>query len=660
MDSWLKPRDTINHRYRILRSLGQGKLGRTYLAKDSHRFDELCLLQEFAPQVNDPGALKKTEELFQRKAKVLYTLNHPQIPRFHELFMVEENHTRGLFLVQDYITGTSYRELLNHRLSRGSCFSEAEVTQFLLQLLPVLQYLHDQNIIHRDITPDNIIYRSSDGLPVLIDFGSVKQLSVIANNFFKQSQPFSGQITQIGQIGYAPQEQITIGLVSAHSDLYGLAATALVLLTGQEPFSLIDPHTSNWNWPEQISVSLALTDILRKMLAKNPQERYNCAQDVLEALTLSPVQSSSVQVAETVATQPTIKVVSGSKNPNISPASHDEAMITLPLSDPDTNMALTTSSRKNSLSGCLGKLIFISLLILGSGIVGWLAGKAWITQVLQNNEGSNSQVFTDQPTQNNPSQISDAELDRKNELRRRRQDLGLDYSFFVSLVDELFWNKYPEQKGRSLSSTSEDQPWREKWDEIATNLLDFLESLSREAVEQMGSYSEDQLEIWKQKVNNLNLSSRALYDLVDARFFTVFPEWENQSFMEQPLGQLWNGIVADTLTALQSGSNYEKLIFMTGEGNTIDREATLQPGEGKAYVVEMNAEQSLEVELSGNQHLLLSIYSPTGNNNLLEDSTQYQWSGTLPETGYYELTVVSKANQPVNYKLKIRLTENNN
>ncbi|WP_198648329.1 hypothetical protein [Cyanothece sp. BG0011] len=88
MNTGLPPQTTVHDRFQILRQLGQGKLGRTYLAQDSHRFNDLCILKEFAPDVNDPFALKKTEELFQRKAQILYQLEHPQIPRFRELFFL--------------------------------------------------------------------------------------------------------------------------------------------------------------------------------------------------------------------------------------------------------------------------------------------------------------------------------------------------------------------------------------------------------------------------------------------------------------------------------------------------------------------------------------------------------------------------------------------
>ena len=151
--------------------------------------------------------------------------------------------------------------------------------------LPILAYLHEKGIVHRDLTPNNIIYRDQDKLPVLIDFGSVKQLSLVANTYFKQPQQLTTKIIQIGQPGYAPQEQIQQGRVSANSDLYTFAATASVLLTGKEPQQLQNPQTLTWNFPKELNISSHLTHILGKMLAKNPSDRYNSAEEVIEALT---------------------------------------------------------------------------------------------------------------------------------------------------------------------------------------------------------------------------------------------------------------------------------------------------------------------------------------------------------------------------------------
>ncbi len=245
--------------------------GRTYLAEDINRFRELCVLKEFSPQVQTAYVLKKAEELFQREATVLYKLQHPQIPRFRELFRSNFDGKEYLFLVQDYVEGQTYSSLLDERLQKGLRFTESEVIQLLLQILPVLEYIHSLGVIHRDISPDNLMLRKTphtspyqgrteEGLPVLIDFGGVKQVAaVVVSQYY---QPDTGAVTPpatlLGKFGYAPPEQMQTGLVEPHSDLYALAATALVLLTGKQPSELIDDYTLAWQWRREISLSPTL------------------------------------------------------------------------------------------------------------------------------------------------------------------------------------------------------------------------------------------------------------------------------------------------------------------------------------------------------------------------------------------------------------------
>ena len=103
-------------RYRVLHQLGHGGFSRTYLAEDINRFNERCVLKEFAPQLKGTFALEKAQELFEREAGVLYRLKHPQIPQFRQLFRHKYQDEGHLFLVQDYVEGATYHALLNQRL----------------------------------------------------------------------------------------------------------------------------------------------------------------------------------------------------------------------------------------------------------------------------------------------------------------------------------------------------------------------------------------------------------------------------------------------------------------------------------------------------------------------------------------------------------------
>ncbi len=299
MDTLLNSGDILNSRYRILHQLGHGGFGRTYLAEDINRFNEPCVLKEFAPQLQGSFALEKAQELFEREAGVLYRLQHPQIPRFRELFRYQHQGKGHLLLIQEYVEGQTYHTLVNNRSQEGMKFSEAEISQLLWQLLPVLEYIHLMGVIHRDISPDNLILRCSDGLPVLIDFGSIKEVATKAQSQLVEATSNTETISLIGTVlgksGYAPPEQMERGIVCAHSDLYALAATAVVLLTGKEPQQLIEPNSYRWNWQEEVTLSPKLERVLAKMLAPLPGERFSSATEVIQTLQDISVLTPSIQ-----------------------------------------------------------------------------------------------------------------------------------------------------------------------------------------------------------------------------------------------------------------------------------------------------------------------------------------------------------------------------
>lgn len=229
--------------------------------------------QRICPQVESDRDLRKAEELFEREAGILYQLKHDRIPRFEALLRTRIEGKESLFLVQQYIEGKSYWELLKHE----GKLTETKVAELISDLLPVLEYIHAQNLIHRDISPDNLIRRDGDGKPVLIDFGCVK----IAANAVSKST--GRAVTLIGKKGYSPDEQMRSGQAYPSTDLYSLAATAIVLLTRKQPHELYDHHQAKWNWSSEVEVSPAFQKILTKMLAHNPRDRYQSATQLRQA-----------------------------------------------------------------------------------------------------------------------------------------------------------------------------------------------------------------------------------------------------------------------------------------------------------------------------------------------------------------------------------------
>ncbi len=614
----IKPGKLINNRYLVELVLGQGRFNRTYLTEDTHRFHEACVVKEFAPQLQDPVVLQKTTELFQRQAEILYTIYHSQVANFREFFRLVQDDQTSLFLVQDYVEGETYQNLLNLRRSQKKTFTEVEVRFLLQQLLPVVQYLHEQGIVHRDISPQNIIQREFDQLPVLIDFSSVKEISAIADT--KSTAQISNQKP---------------ATVSVQEDLYRLGATAIVLLTGKEISPPIQSSQQVIESLQQCAVSAELSNILLRLVTESSEAPFASAQEVLNCLTVvadkSPESSSAQAQAETT-----------DKNRSVT-APHPDSV---PSVDPKSDMAVKSSSSKNFLWGCIGKLSLFLVLILGSGTMGWFAGKAWLDQVLKPKPLPSSDILTSpQPTALPPSMADNGKL--TDTLRSRLQSLGIDPLWFNRLVDQRLASQVTDNQNTTTPSPSDEQ-----WRQTANDLLDKLSLLSPEALQGLGRYSSEQRNDWIRQVNQLRLSSRSLTNLVNVRFFKEFPELESQNFQGQPLEQVWYAIALDTVKALQQQKNYE-LLARNNNQSTQQVTGKLAPGEGKAYVISLPASKPMEIKLEGNPDALLTIYSPTGQQTLLDNSRTHQWSGVLPETGYYEIIVASKAKVPFDYQLTL-------
>lgn len=291
----------INNHYQIQTALGQGSFRRTYLASDNERFGQLCVLKEFVPTSRVEYTAQKLRDLVETEAKVLYQINHPQLPKFLACFA----QMGRLFIVQEYIQGETYTNLLMERQQQGQLFSEAEVIQWLRDLLPVLTYLHQRNLVHRDICLDNIMLPSGRSQPMLIDFGLVKQ-TVMQNWSFETNSSNGSDQSFVGKLGYVPPEQSRMGQCYPCSDLYALGVTAVVLLTGRKPHLLIDRETLEWQWHSYVKVSNHLGRILEKMLVEKPKDRYQSAQEVLDDL--QALVSPRVVAVPTLLMEPHVEI----------------------------------------------------------------------------------------------------------------------------------------------------------------------------------------------------------------------------------------------------------------------------------------------------------------------------------------------------------------
>ena len=256
----------IADRYEVLRTLGQGAFGRTFLARDT------ATSREVAIKMLDTSKVEswKGFELFEREAAVLRSVRHHGVPEIYDSIRADWEGREAAFLVMEYVAGTSLASLIEERRH----LDPAEASHLLLELLGVLDYLHGRvpPILHRDIKPANIILRP-DGFPTLVDFGAVRRAL---------HGPGQDGSTIVGTYGYMPYEQ-HMGQASPASDLYALAATYLHLLTGRAPPEFMNQE-GRIEIPNGLPGGERQRHVLSRMLRPSPAERYQSAREVRQAL----------------------------------------------------------------------------------------------------------------------------------------------------------------------------------------------------------------------------------------------------------------------------------------------------------------------------------------------------------------------------------------
>ena len=253
------------HQYQILKTLGQGGMGTTYLAWDTAK---LLVLKEMNA---DMAAIPKAQELFEREAKILQSLHHPGIPKYYDFFVASGRK----YLAMELIHG---QDLDLYVMERGQV-TLAQAIDWMIQLCEILGYIHQQQppLIHRDIKPANILVRTIDKRIFLLDFGAVKEIGTLGG-------------TKIGAPDYMAPEQNN-GQPCTQSDLYAIGPTLIFLLTGRNPADFIElqPDGYRFNLAAVAIVTPQVQALIDKVTQRRSRDRYLTAADLAAALQqLSP------------------------------------------------------------------------------------------------------------------------------------------------------------------------------------------------------------------------------------------------------------------------------------------------------------------------------------------------------------------------------------
>lgn len=357
----------LNNRYQIVQVLGSGGFGETFLAEDTYLPSRrCCVIKQLKPVINDPKLHQLIQQRFQREAATLETLGEgsDQIPHLYAYF--SEN--GQFYLVQEWIQG----QTLTSKVAAEGPLSETAVREILVSLLQVLNYIHSKGIIYRDIKPDNVILRSSNNQPVLIDFGAVKETMATALN----AQGKSTYTMILGTPGFMAPEQ-AVGRPVYASDIYSLGVTAIYLLTGKLPQDLeIDAQTEQLLWQQHVlNVSSSLSAVLDRAVQYQPRDRYTTAIKMLNELQAVPHTQPS--------TQATVAV----------PAYHKQVLNPAVESTQPASVVHFPSSQKN----------WQKNLIVGSLLVGGLLSAVAVAGFVRN-QSLQSAASTSSPSQSASSQ----------------------------------------------------------------------------------------------------------------------------------------------------------------------------------------------------------------------------------------------------------------
>ncbi|PZV18951.1 MAG: serine/threonine protein kinase [Pseudanabaena sp.] len=269
-------------RYQIVKPLGGGGFGQTFLARDLQLPNQpACVVKQLKLQLHNPQELAIAKRLFESEAKTLHELgSHDQIPRLFAHF--EQN--GEFYLVQEFIEGHT----LDRELSNGRKWNQKELISALWDILHVLAFVHKSQVIHRDIKPPNLIRRKRDRKIVLIDFGAVKALSQDPLDFLR-SPDNSTRTVVVGSLVYMPSEQLA-GQPKFCSDVYALGIMCLQAYTGLSMKELPKDEQTNEYLSSlavakvKMQINRGLAAIIDKMVRYDYRQRYNDATEALHAL----------------------------------------------------------------------------------------------------------------------------------------------------------------------------------------------------------------------------------------------------------------------------------------------------------------------------------------------------------------------------------------
>jgi serine/threonine-protein kinase len=606
----------IGGRYRLERPLAAaGSQGWLWLARDLLAADAPVALRQVGPDQDQARA----RELWSRLQGVL----HPQVPRFGAV--IEEDNQ--LWLVREWQTGSTLRQLLEARGERQLVFGAGEVLLLLRQLLPVLAALHSQELLHGDLSPDNLLRRDRDGLPVLLDFGLVRGTAAAA------ADPALGATP-----GYAPPELARQEPAEPWMDLHALGVVALVLLSGDPPASLLDPVSLAWRWPASLDDQPALRKPLQRLVSRDPAQRFASAGQALVAFQSVPMPESTGPVPRadrTVALvppqapplPPPLPAVVPEPLPPPVPAAAPEQEsqaqppplpLPLPLPEPpsppgppsppalaaELPVEAAPEGRRRRLeqreAEAEGALWPVLIALVLSAIVGTAIGWWWLGRQRQPVAAEGASIEL-------PSSLPPAEVDQRQQLLNRLRAMQVDRGWFLRLVDAALMAQYPERRGRLPGDSLEDAPLRKVWNELAEEWLARVEQLPLGLRQRLGGFSSADWERRQASLVGQGLSPAVLRQLVSASAQNILPGHAGQDMPPEPFRQLWYAAADQTLENVR----IDPITASSGTNQLVS--ADVAANGARLFAIRVPEGHGLALGVNGTPLLQMGVFAADGS-----------------------------------------------
>ena len=651
----------IAERYRLEAELSRGSQGVLWRASDQLAGGAPMVLRQLAPGPQQQAL----RQVWGRLQGVL----HPQVPRFGALIEAAGD----LWLPREWQEGRTYADLQVARRQRQLVFGAGEVVLLLRQLLPVLAVLHSQDLIHGDLTPANLLRRERDGLPVLLDFGLVRGSFPGSSPGSSQGIPRGNGVGMDGGAdpgpagvtpGYGPPELVAGAPAEPWMDLYGLGVVALVLLSGEEPASLLDPVTLAWRWPASLDAEPALAAALGRLLAEDPAQRFASAGQALAAVQQLPMPESTGPVARADRTvvlvpQPLAEPAGATGSPTTNapiPGPIAPGVVPSPEAGPSAGVpdhglqgqpagaehpspharaaaaaralaqaqeevaqaqagaqpqavgreqlaapANLRARQDEKEAAAEGRLWPVVLALVLSAVVGTALGGLLLGRGKAPNPSD-----TGNPLQL-PASLPPTEVDQRQQLLNRLRALQIDRGWFLKLVDASLLAQYPERGGRLPSDSLDDAPLRKVWNGLAEEWISRVEQLPLEIRTRLGSFSGGD---WDKRQAGLvvqGLSSDVLQQLVSGSAQNLLPGRSSGGIPPEPFRQLWYAAAEQVLGGVQ----IQPIQAALGQMGVVSAEVSA--GGARLFPIRLPPDSRLVLGVNGSPLMQMTVFGADGS-----------------------------------------------